>query len=79
MIRAGRSAEAKAALIKDIAAKVQTIAGIAPEDIWVYIQDIPATQMVEFGRVLPEPGAEEAWRNSMSARKLEDLKSIGAI
>jgi phenylpyruvate tautomerase PptA (4-oxalocrotonate tautomerase family) len=79
LIRAGRSAHAKAALIKDIAAKVQTIAGIAPEDIWVYVQDIPATQMVEFGRVLPEPGAEEAWRKAMSVRKLEDLKNIGAI
>jgi phenylpyruvate tautomerase PptA (4-oxalocrotonate tautomerase family) len=79
LIRAGRSAEAKAALIKEIAAKVQAIAGIAPEDIWVYIQDIPATQMIEFGRVLPEPGAEEAWRRAMSARKLEDLRSIGAI
>jgi len=79
MIRAGRGAQAKTALIKDIAAKVQTIAGIAREDIWVYIQDIPATQMVEFGRVLPEPGAEEAWRKAISARKLEDLRSIGAI
>jgi hypothetical protein len=35
--------------------------------------------MIEFGRVLPEPGAEEAWRKAMSERKLEDLKNIGAI
>jgi hypothetical protein len=50
-----------------------------PEDIWVYIQDIPATQMVEFGRVLPEPGAEESWRAAMTAQKLQELKAIGAI
>jgi phenylpyruvate tautomerase PptA (4-oxalocrotonate tautomerase family) len=79
LIRAGRSADAKSALIKDIAAKVQAIAGIGPEDIWVYIQEIPATQMLEFGRVLPEPGAEEAWRKAMSVEKLEDLKRSGAI
>jgi phenylpyruvate tautomerase PptA (4-oxalocrotonate tautomerase family) len=79
LIRAGRSAEAKAALIKTIAADVHAIAGIAPEDIWVYIQEIPATQMIEFGRVLPEPGAEEAWRAAMSAQKLEQLRSAGAI
>jgi phenylpyruvate tautomerase PptA (4-oxalocrotonate tautomerase family) len=79
LIRAGRSTNAKLGLITDIATKVQTIAGIAAEDIWVYIQDIPATQMVEFGRVLPEPGAEEAWRAAMSAQKLQDLKAIGAI
>jgi len=35
LIRAGRGAEAKAAVIKDIAAKVQAIAGIAPEDICI--------------------------------------------
>ena len=79
LIRAGRNAEAKAALINDIAAKVQVIAGIGVEDIWVYIQEIPAPQMIEFGRVLPEPGAEGAWRQAMSARKLEDLKGSGAI
>jgi phenylpyruvate tautomerase PptA (4-oxalocrotonate tautomerase family) len=79
LIRGGRNAQAKTALIKDIAAKVQAIAGIAAEDIWVYIQEIPATQMIEFGRVLPEPGAEEAWREEMSARKLDELRRSGAI
>jgi phenylpyruvate tautomerase PptA (4-oxalocrotonate tautomerase family) len=79
LIRAGRSAEVKAALVKDIAAKVHAIAGIGAEDIWVYIQDMAATQMVEFGRTLPEPGEEEAWRAAMSARKLQDLKATGAI
>ena len=68
LIRAGRSAEVKAALIKAIAARVQTIAGVGSEDVWVYIQEIAATEMIEFGRVLPEPGAEEAWRQAMSAR-----------
>ena len=33
LIRAGRSAEAKTGLIKDIATRAQTIAGIGPEDI----------------------------------------------
>jgi phenylpyruvate tautomerase PptA (4-oxalocrotonate tautomerase family) len=79
LIRAGRSTDTKAGLIKDIAARVHGIAGIGPEDIWVYIQEIPATQMVEFGRVLPEPGAEELWRAAMTARKLQDLKATGAI
>jgi phenylpyruvate tautomerase PptA (4-oxalocrotonate tautomerase family) len=79
LIRGGRSADIKAALVKDIAAKVHAIAGIGPEDIWVYLQDIAATQMVEFGRILPEPGAEESWRSAMSAQKLRDLKATGAI
>ncbi len=79
LIRAGRSVDVKSRLIKDIAAKVHAIAGIGPEDIWVYIQDVPATQMVEFGRVLPEPGAEDTWRKAISRKKLQDLKNIGAM
>jgi phenylpyruvate tautomerase PptA (4-oxalocrotonate tautomerase family) len=79
LIRAGRRADAKAKLITDIAAGVHSIAGIGREDIWVYIQEIPATQMVEFGRVLPEPGAEDSWRATMSAGKLADLRATGAI
>ena len=38
-----------------------------------------AVSGVGFGRVLPEPGAEEAWRKAMSVEKLEDLKRSGAI
>ena len=79
LIRAGRSTDTKTKLITDIAASVHVAAGIGPEDIWVYIQDIPATQMVEFGRILPEPGAEDSWRSAMSAQKLQDLKATGAI
>src|SRR5258706_10950530 len=41
LIRAGRSTNAKAGLITDIATKGRTIARIPPEDIWGYIQDIP--------------------------------------
>jgi len=79
LIRAGRSADVKSGLIKDIAEKVHSLAGIGPEDIWVYVEDVPATQMAEFGRVLPEPGAEDTWRKAISAKKMQDLKAIGAM
>jgi phenylpyruvate tautomerase PptA (4-oxalocrotonate tautomerase family) len=79
LIRGGRSSDVKATLIKDIAFKVHSIAGVGPEDIWVYIQEIPAAQMMEFGRILPEPGAEDSWRAAMTTHKLQHLKEIGAI
>jgi phenylpyruvate tautomerase PptA (4-oxalocrotonate tautomerase family) len=79
LIRGGRSGEVKTTLIKDISSKVHSIAGVGHEDIWVYIQEIPAAQMVEFGRILPEPGAEDAWRAAMTTHKLQHLKEIGAI
>jgi phenylpyruvate tautomerase PptA (4-oxalocrotonate tautomerase family) len=78
LIRAGRSAEAKTGLIQQITSKAREIASVGAEDVWVYVQDIPAEQMVEFGRVLPEPGAEEQWRKGLSATKRDQLSAAGA-
>lgn len=78
LIRAGRSADLKASLIKDITTKIREAAGLWPEDIWVYLQEIPAAQMVEFGRVLPEPGAEEEWLGGLSTKKIRELAEAGA-
>jgi len=77
LIRAGRSAAAKTGLIQQITLKAQEISGVGAEDIWVYVQDIPPEQMVEFGRVLPEPGAEEQWRKGLSPAKRQDLAAAG--
>jgi len=77
LIRAGRSAAAKSGLIQQIALKVSEIAGVGTEDIWVYVQDIPPEQMIEFGRVLPEPGAEEQWRKGLSELKRQQLAAAG--
>jgi phenylpyruvate tautomerase PptA (4-oxalocrotonate tautomerase family) len=77
LIRAGRSAAAKTGLIQQIALKVREIAGVGAEDIWVYVQDIPPEQMVEFGRVLPAPGAEAQWQKDLSPGKRQQLADAG--
>ena len=79
LIRADRSAEAKNSLIEEISAKISASVGVGKEDVWVYLQDIPAAQMVEFGRVLPEPGAEEEWRRGLSQKKIWELTDAGVL
>jgi phenylpyruvate tautomerase PptA (4-oxalocrotonate tautomerase family) len=77
LIRAGRSATAKTGLIQQITLKVLEISGVGAEDIWVYVQDIPSEQMVEFGRVLPAPGAEAQWQKDLSLGKRQQLAAAG--
>ncbi|WP_337997613.1 tautomerase family protein [Oleispirillum naphthae] len=77
LIRDGRSSETKTALVQEIAAQAAAIARLSPEDVWVYVQDIPAEQMVEFGRVLPAPGEEAQWRQGIGAAKRQALAAAG--
>ena len=42
--------------------------------VWVYINDLPPSQMIEYGAVLPESGKESEWFNNLS-RKLKDKLS----
>ena len=75
-IRSGRTDEQKKAIMERIAADISATAKISREDVWVYISDIPATGVLEFGQVLPPPGGEAAWFESMPAALQKRLKSL---
>ncbi|CAN5335373.1 tautomerase CCH2 [soil metagenome] len=77
LIRSGRALDVKQKLMGEAAYKVRTIAGVGAEDAWFYIQEIDAPQMIEFGRILPEPGAEAEWRNAITAEKSAQLRQAG--
>lgn len=72
-IRAGRTREQKAAILHRIMREASEILGVAPESVWVYIADIPAEGVAEFGNVLPQPGGEEAWLASLPSELREKL------
>ena len=76
-ILTGRALDAKQKLMSEAAGKIQAIAGIAVEDVWFYIQEIDAPQMIEFGRFLPEPGAEDTWRKAITPGKRAELERAG--
>jgi len=45
----------------EIALAITRLAGVPPERVLVVFQSSPASFAVEGGRVLPEPGREQAW------------------
>jgi phenylpyruvate tautomerase PptA (4-oxalocrotonate tautomerase family) len=64
-IRAGRTAERKAALVAGLRDAVVEALGVPGGLVWVYVSELPAAQMVEFGHVLPAPGEEAQWQASL--------------
>lgn len=43
--------------------------------MWVYVSDIPAESVAEFGAAPPEPGAEAAWLEQLPGELRERLKA----
>jgi phenylpyruvate tautomerase PptA (4-oxalocrotonate tautomerase family) len=60
-VRPGHPEDKTTRLATEIAAAVSRIANVAADRVLVVIQSSPARFAVEGGRVLPEPGQEQAW------------------
>ena len=76
-IRAGRSEHDKGRLLLDILRGFSLISGVPEADVWVYLTELPAKNMAEFGQVLPEPGAEDAWLAALPQAERDRLHKLG--
>lgn len=64
-IRAGRSLAARRALMRSIMCGVARITGLDAQKIWVYLNELEPTDMIEYGHMLPAPSEEQAWFESL--------------
>lgn len=76
-IRAGRSAVDRKALIRRIIADVGAAIGVSSFAVWVYLLELPAAAMAEFGHVLPEPGDEALWNANLPEDERSRMEAIG--
>jgi phenylpyruvate tautomerase PptA (4-oxalocrotonate tautomerase family) len=60
-VRAGHPDDETTRLATEIAAATTRIGGVPADRVLVVFQSSPARFAVEGGRVLPEPGQEQAW------------------
>ena len=44
--------------------------------VWVYIIDLPPSQMIEYGAVLPESGREKQWFMGLSNKLKKKLSAL---
>lgn len=64
-IRSGRSAPDRKRLLLALRDAVAASCDLAKCDVWVYLIDLPARDMIEYGHILPEPGDEQAWMDGL--------------
>ncbi len=76
-IRAGRNQHDKGKLRLDILRGFSRISGVPEVDVWVYLNELPARNMAEFGQMLPEPGGEEAWIAALPQALQDRLRKLG--
>ena len=76
-IRAGRPKKIKDKLISDLRDTVIKNSKLDETQIWVYIIDLPPSQMIEYGEVLPESGKEKEWFSKLSKKLKKKLSKIG--
>ncbi len=75
-IRAGRSKKVKDKLITDLKDVLVKNSKLDETQIWVYINDLPPSQMIEYGAVLPESGKESEWFTNLSPKLRKKLSEI---
>ena len=49
--------------------------GSPEEDVWVYLCDLPAFHVIEYGQVMCPPGEEDAWFSTLPNKIKEGLQS----
>ena len=75
-IRAGRSKEVKDKLISDLKHVLVKNSKLDETQVWVYINDLPPSQMIEFWAVLPESGKEKQWFTNLPTKLKKKLAAI---
>jgi phenylpyruvate tautomerase PptA (4-oxalocrotonate tautomerase family) len=76
-IRAERTRAAKNDILIGIRDLLMRVLNVPESVVWVYLNDLAHTDMVEFGHVLPEPRGEQAWVDELPADVRDELALRG--
>ena len=75
-IRAGRTLVIKKKLILGLREVLTQNTKIKKDFVWVYLEDLPPQQMIEYGEILPKSGEEKKWFKSLSISLRKRLKRL---
>jgi phenylpyruvate tautomerase PptA (4-oxalocrotonate tautomerase family) len=69
LFREGRSTEVKAQVLNELWSMYKNVTGLSDDQLWVSLTEIPASNAMEFGALLPESGHEAEWLASLGRTK----------
>ena len=75
-IRAGRTSKVKEKLILELRDLLIKESKLDETQVWVYIVDLPPSQMIEYGAILPESGHEIKWFNNLKPKLTKKLLAL---
>jgi phenylpyruvate tautomerase PptA (4-oxalocrotonate tautomerase family) len=75
--RDGKTNEQRSRMAQRINEDVSRATGAPEEAVTVLLCELPAANIVEYGRLSPPAGEEDAWFSSLSATVQERLRSLG--
>lgn len=56
---------------------VAQIAGVGERCVQIFIVELPARQVAEYGQLLPHPGQEAAWWEAIPPDRRKHIETIG--
>ena len=75
-IRAGRTSKVKEKLILELRDLLIKESKLDETQVWVYIVDLPPSQMIEYGAILPKSGHETKWFNNLKPKLKKKLLAL---
>ena len=75
-IRAGRTSVIKKKLILGLREVLTKNTKLKKDFVWVYLEDLPPQQMIEYGEILPKSGGEKKWFNSLTPSLRKRLRKM---
>ena len=67
--RTNRGTEVKTQVLKELWSMYKKVTGLSDDQIWVELTEIPASNAMWLGAILPEPGHEAEWLASLGRTK----------
>jgi len=63
-------------MLRRIMRDVARASGAVEDTVWVYLSEIPAANIAEYGCILMRPGEEDAWLSSLPGALREWLRLL---